>query len=179
MIPSTHSFLFLTPPAPKHITYSNSLSHTLPIFPFPNPNQKNIKITKQYFFKSFDAEEEWEGSEYDEEDNEEAIIFGYLDEGNLQLPSKGAWVVLLVLGVCWCVCLVGCLLCISSKASDSFFRSASPPHHQPPPPSHTHHHYHPTTQRPNNQSRRGGRGARHRDGGGRQAAQQQGRARGG
>ena len=46
--------------------------------------------------RSFDEgeeeEDEWDGFEaYDEDDNEEAILFGFLDEGNLQQPqlSKG------------------------------------------------------------------------------------------
>ena len=42
--------------------------------------------------RSFDEgeeeEDEWDGFEaYDEEDNEEAILFGFLDEGNLQQPQ--------------------------------------------------------------------------------------------
>lgn len=48
--------------------------------------------------RSFDEgeeeEDEWDGFEaYDEEDNEEAILFGFLDEGNLQQPqlSKGGF----------------------------------------------------------------------------------------
>ncbi len=62
----------------------------------PAPHTTTTTTLPQYFFKGFDAagegeEGEWDdGSEYDEEDNEEAIIFGYLDEGDLMERFKQA-----------------------------------------------------------------------------------------
>lgn len=62
---------------------------TTPRAPTPEKTHKNT----QYFFKSWEDEEEEEWDEWsDGEDNEEAILFGYLDEGNLQMAAKGACV---------------------------------------------------------------------------------------